>query len=88
MTQTEGRGRNIITNPLFKHAEAFVTKALELAEDGGKVAILCRLAWLEGMGRKQRLFDVTPPARVWVFSRRLFMSRGGLITFAWYVWFW
>jgi hypothetical protein len=39
------------------------------------------------------LFDPHPPARVWVFSRRLSITRrgeqtksGGMIAFAWFVW--
>lgn len=83
---------NIITNPPFKHAEEFARHALSRATR--KVAMLCRLGWLEG-GKRQSLFTGTPLARVWVFSRRLAMLRGGaewegggggMIAFAWYVW--
>lgn len=82
---------NIVTNPPFKNAEAFVRKSLDLG--AVKVAMLFRLAWLEGSGRK-KLFESTPLARVYVASRRLRMSRGGLdenggggmIAFAWFVW--
>ena len=41
----------------------------------GKVALFCRLAWLEGV-RRRRLFETTPLARVWVLSRRPQMRRG------------
>lgn len=83
---------NIVTNPPFKHAEQFVRHALNRAP--AKVAMLCRLSWLEGQARR-RLFVGTPLARVWVFSTRLRMQRGrqmepgesgGMIAFAWYVW--
>lgn len=83
---------HIITNPPFKNAEAFVRKALDLGAD--KVAMLLRLAWLEGSERKC-LFESTPLARVHVASRRLQMLRGGkmekagggsMIAFAWFVW--
>lgn len=81
---------NIVTNPPFKYAQEFVEKALSLTT--GKVAMLCRLAWLEGIERGQ-MFQSTPLARVWVFSKRLHMSRngesnggGGMIAFAWFVW--
>lgn len=82
----------IITNPPFKMAEAFVRHALDLG--ASKVAMMLRLAWLEGSQRKQ-LFESTPLARVHVASRRLSMSRGGtdagggggsMIAFAWFVW--
>ena len=82
---------NIVTNPPFKHAEEFVRKALDLTT--GKVAMLCRLAWLEGKQRRE-LFEGTPLARVWVFAGRLSMHRGklgetgqgGMLAFAWFVW--
>ena len=38
----------VITNPPFKLAEAFVTKGLEIAE---QVIILCRLSFLNSVGR-------------------------------------
>lgn len=83
---------HIVTNPPFKFAEEFARHAL--ARCPGKVALLCRLAWLEGIGRR-RLFTGTPLARVWVFSRRLRIVRGrqrdqgesgGMLAFAWFVW--
>lgn len=86
------RADNIVTNPPFKMAEEFARHALALADR--KVALLCRLAWLEGLGHKE-LFTSTPLARVWVFSKRLHMQRarqaqktdaGGMIAFAWFVW--
>lgn len=86
------RADNIVTNPPFKFAEEFARHALAVAPD--KVALLCRLAWLEGIGRR-RMFTGTPLARVHVFSRRLRMQRGrlpepgeggGALAFAWFVW--
>lgn len=86
------RADNVVTNPPFKLAEPFARHAL--ARTTGKVALLCRLAWLEGIGR-HALFTKTPLARVWVFSRRLQIQRGrlaeegdsgGVIAFAWFVW--
>lgn len=82
---------NIVTNPPFKLAEHFVHKALSLST--GKVAMLTRLAWLEGKGRRV-MFESTPLARVWVFAGRVTMprgamadaGRGGMIAFAWLVW--
>lgn len=83
---------NIITNPPFKLAREFVEHAL--ARSRRKVAMLCRLAWLEGKARKE-LFLRTPLARVWVHSERVHILRngdqmlaggGGMIAFAWFVW--
>jgi hypothetical protein len=83
---------HIITNPPFKLAEQFLRHALDLGAE--KIAMLLRLAWLEGAERK-KLFDSTPIARVHVASRRISMARGGtdngngggsMIAFAWFVW--
>lgn len=80
---------NIVTNPPYSLAEKFVTKALQKTD--GKVAMLCKLQFLEGAKRKV-MFDTSPLARVWVFSKRLSMYRNGIkmansgmIAFAWYV---
>jgi hypothetical protein len=86
------RADNVITNPPFKHAQQFVEHAL--SRTTGKVAILARLAWLEGSARKV-FFESTPLRAVYVFSKRLPLWRGraataadsgGMIAFAWYVW--
>jgi hypothetical protein len=81
---------NIITNPPYNLAEAFVEQGLLMARK--KVCLLLKLCFLEGQKRRL-LFERTPLARVWVFSRRLQMGRdgrdyknGGMIAFAWYVW--
>jgi hypothetical protein len=83
------RPTNIVTNPPYNIAEAFAERAIEVAT--GKVALLCRLAWLESI-RRQEMFERTKLSRVWVFSKRARMARGsedwapGMIAFAWFVW--
>jgi hypothetical protein len=93
LMEWQRRAPNIVTNPPFKLAEQFVLHALELSER--KVCILARLAWLEGIDRRDRIFTRTPIARVHVFSKRLHMQRarqkvkedaGGMIAFAWFIW--
>lgn len=81
---------NIVTNPPFTLAETFVR--LSLARTTGKVAILGKLAFLEGAKRKA-MFESTPLKKVYVFSKRLTMTRngeklpnGGMIAFGWYIW--
>ncbi len=83
---------NIITNPPFKLSRQFAEHALRLTT--GKVAMLNKLAFLEGQDRR-RLMTTTPLARVWVFSRRLAFPAGsphaqskggGMLAFAWFVW--
>ena len=83
----------IVTNPPFKLADEFALHALSLGVR--KLCLFLRLAFLEGRARHDRLWAVHPPARVWVFSRRLTLWRGddpnpqdkgGTIAFAWFVW--
>lgn len=86
-----GRHANVITNPPFHSAEGFLAKGLEVAEQ--KVALLLRLAFLEGGNRQRTIFSRVPPARVWVFSERItFYPKGakragsGTVAYAWFVW--
>jgi hypothetical protein len=82
--------QNIVTNPPYRLAEAFVRKALESTSH--KVAMLLKLAFLEGQSR-YRLFQETPLKSVYIFSERVSLYRGGAenrgggtIAFAWFVW--
>jgi hypothetical protein len=85
------RTDNIVTNPPFNSAEAFVRKGTQLA--GRKFALLLRLAFLEGANRANTIFAKCPPSRVWVFSERItFYPAGaerkgsGTTAYAWFVW--
>lgn len=66
---------NIIMNPPFSLAQAFIEKALEVVDH--KVAVFTRLAFLEGQAR-QKFFRFSPLSRVLVFSRRVRLSPGGV----------
>lgn len=82
---------NVVTNPPFTLAQAFVEKSLSCTT--GKVAMLCKLVFLEGQKRKH-FFESTPLARVHVFSARVNFYREGvrgklgtsMMAFAWFVW--
>ncbi|MFN4283494.1 MAG: hypothetical protein ACK4NA_12730 [Alphaproteobacteria bacterium] len=84
---------HIVSNPPFKHAEAFARRAL--GEANGKVALLLPLAFLESEGRLA-LWRETPLTRVLVFGPRVSMppghlsktmkTEGGKVAFAWFVW--
>ncbi len=81
---------HIITNPPYRLAQQFVEHALECVD--GKVAMLCKLAFLEGKAR-YRLFKENPVRTVYVFSKRLPLTKEGdsrkqssMIPFAWFVW--
>lgn len=80
---------NIITNPPYNLAQEFIEHAL--AQTTGKVAMLCKLQFLEGAKRK-KMFQRVPLARVHVFSKRIKMSRNGIdqysssmLCFAWFI---
>ena len=82
---------NIVTNPPYNVAEAFVAQGLKLTRR--KFALLLRLAFLEGANRANSIFLKSPPARVWVFSERItFYMKGaersgsGTTAYAWFVW--
>jgi len=81
---------NIVTNPPFKIAQQFAMRALAMECD--RLALLCKIQFLEGIERAAWL-ETTPLKNVWVFKKRLKMERngvkikgGGMMTFSWFVW--
>lgn len=81
---------NIVTNPPFDFADAFVRKAL--ASTNRKVAMLLPLTFLEGPRRIEWL-EKSPLKTVHVFSNRINFSRNGeeerkngRFVFAWFIW--
>lgn len=92
LMEWQPRAPNIVTNPPFKMVAPFMRKSLALTT--GKIAMLLRVACLAGAERGA-IFNSTPLARVWVFSRRINMKRGGwdggesgssMVDLAWFVW--
>lgn len=94
-TQLPTGCESVITNPPFRLATRFAEHALQLG--ARKVALLCRVAFLEGQERAAGIFADGRLSRVWVFSRRITLWRGdlaepeggpkgGAIAFAWFVW--
>ena len=88
--KSTGAFDHIITNPPYGRAQEFIEKALSSAKH--KVAMLLKLNFLEGQKRAQ-FFKEHPPARIYVFSKRLSFNKGdekskgrGLLAYAWYVW--
>ena len=82
---------NIITNPPYNCAEGFIVHGVK--HSTRKLALLLRLAILEGANRANTIFEMIPPARVWVFSERItFYPSGveprgsGTTAYAWCVW--
>lgn len=82
---------NIVTNPPYNAAEGFVAAGLRNSRK--KFALLLRLAFLEGANRQHSIFNIYPPARVWVFSERITFYPAGAVqkgsgttAYAWFVW--
>lgn len=80
-----------ITNPPFRLAEAFIKRASETSDHG--FAMLTRVAFIEGVGRYERIFSCNPPSYVLQFTERVVMHRGRLApegstatAYAWLVW--
>ncbi|GBR27007.1 hypothetical protein AA11826_0005 [Komagataeibacter oboediens DSM 11826] len=81
---------SIISNPPYGEAREFIDCAL--AHTADRVCVLLRLAFLEGIARRD-WFATVPLARVWVSSRRMSMPpggsdvppKGGAIAYAWFV---
>lgn len=80
-----------ITNPPFRLAEQFIYRALDTSRVG--VAVIVRSAFLEGVGRYERLFRLTPPAHVLQFTERVPMVKGRFdpaastaTAYVWLVW--
>jgi hypothetical protein len=84
------RVNNIVTNPPYSLGEKFVRHSLELADS--KVAMFLKLVFPEGQSRR-KMFETTPLARVWVYSKRVTQHRNGedkqytgMMCFAWFIW--
>lgn len=80
-----------ITNPPFRLAEQFIERACHLSTRG--VAMLVRLAFLEGIGRYERLFSINPPDYILQFTERVVMHKGRLApegstatAYCWVIW--
>lgn len=65
-----------ITNPPFRLAEQFIQQAKKTSRHG--VAMIVRSAFLESVGRYERLFSVIPPTDILQFTERVVMHKGKL----------
>jgi hypothetical protein len=80
-----------ITNPPFRLAEQFIERMAATSNSG--FAVIVRAAFLEGVGRFERLFSRNPPSFVLQFTERVVMHKGRLApegstatAYAWLVW--
>jgi hypothetical protein len=81
---------NIVTNPPFNLATEFTLKAFELSR--GKVIMLSKISYLEGLKRKEQIFNKKKLEKVLVFSRRVPFKKkssnskaSGLMAFGWFI---
>lgn len=61
-------------NPPFRLAEQFIHRAIDTSTEG--VAVIVRSAFLEGVGRYERLFRHYPPSDILQFVERVPMVKG------------
>lgn len=80
-----------ITNPPFRLAEQFIERALDTSAVG--CAVILRSAFLESVGRYERLFAERAPSHVLQFVERVPMVKGRVdeaaasaTAYAWLVW--
>lgn len=84
---------DIITNPPYKYAKEFIHNAINVIDEGNKVAMFLKLTFLEGQARKQ-LFNKYPPKIIYVYSKRALCAKNGefkntkssAVAYAWFVW--
>lgn len=82
----------VIMNPPYSVLEPFTMKALSIANKG--VVSLCRLQFLEGEGRFEKLFKHYPPTDVYVYVDRIACYKNGNTAekiasaqaYAWFYW--
>jgi len=82
----------IITNPPFRSAPEFILRAVSLRPRKG-VAMLTRLAFLEGIDRYRTIYSPAPPSIIAQFAERVPMVKGRLTAkgttataYCWLVW--
>ena len=60
------QGMDIVTNPPYSLAKEFVEHALDISNDGCKVAMFLKIQFLEGKSRRE-LFKKYPPKTICQF---------------------
>ena len=81
---------NIVTNPPFNLATEFTTHAFTLAKK--KVVMLSKISYLEGIKRREVIFNQKKLEKVLIFSRRVPFKKestqklaSGLMAFGWFI---
>lgn len=86
------KSADIITNPPYSLATEFTKHAMDISDDGAKVAMFLKIQFLETKKRYQ-LFKEYPPKNIYVFVSRINCGKNGVFTkeasavcYAWFVW--
>lgn len=61
---------DIVSNPPYAEAKVWVQHCLDLIQEGHYLALFMKITFLEGKERR-KLFEDSPPIRVWVSSSRI-----------------
>ena len=87
---SERKADNIVTNPPFNLSTEFTLKAFELAKH--KVIMLSKISYLEGIKRRNLIFNQNKLEKVLIFSKRVPFKKasinslaGGLMAFGWFI---
>jgi hypothetical protein len=88
--KSERKADNIVTNPPFNLSTEFTLKAFELAKH--KVIMLSKISYLEGIKRRNLIFNQNKLEKVLIFSKRVPFKKassntlaGGLMAFGWFI---
>lgn len=85
LTCTEPWLGSIVTNPPYRHADAFVAKALKLASE--QVAMLLPIGTLGSERRNVSLWQPHPPAMVIIVTARMLVhGKRSQFNHVWAVW--
>lgn len=92
--ETQPVNCDIVTNPPYKLAADFVTKALNTVTEGNKVCYFLKIQFLEGVKRYEELYKHNELKHVFVYSKRITTVKNGefdkykstAFCHAWFVW--
>ena len=87
----------ILTNPPYSAGCEFVTKSLDLLDNGQFVIMFLKLQFLEGKKRFNEIYSKNPPRYLFVSTERILCAKnarfdemkaggGSAVAYGWYVW--
>lgn len=84
---------DIITNPPYSTATDFIYKALDVVNDGNKVAMYLKVNFLASQ-KRYKLFTQNPPKTIYILSKRYNCAKNGefdkynngSVDYCWIIW--